>query len=43
MRLFKSFSSNKNKPAIKSVNPQTAAILMSSGFSGTKNLARHKR
>ncbi len=43
MRLFKSFSGNKNKTAIESVNPQTAAILMSYGFSETKNPARHKR
>ena len=43
MRLFKSFSNNKNKNAVESVNPQTAAILVSYGFSGTKNLTQHKR
>ncbi|WP_319422952.1 hypothetical protein [Pleurocapsa sp. FMAR1] len=42
MRLFKSFSNHKNKTAAESVNPQTAAILMSYGFSGTKNSARQK-
>ncbi len=43
MRLFKSFSNHKNKTAVESVNPQTAAILMSYGLSGTKNSARHKK
>ena len=43
MRLFKSFSSNKNKSAIASVNPQTAAIIMSYGLSSTQKLARHQR
>lgn len=36
MRLFKSFSNHKNRTAIESINPQTAAILISYGFSGTK-------
>ena len=43
MRLFKSFFDHKNKTAVESVNPQTAAILMSYGFSGTKNQNLHKR
>ena len=43
MRLFKSFSSNKHKTAIASVNPQTAAIIMSYGLSSTQKLARHQR
>ena len=43
MRLFESFSNNKNKTAVESVNPQTAAILMSYGFSGTKNPTGNKR
>ena len=43
MRLFKSFSTSKNKTAVESVNPQTAAILMSYGLAGTKNFARHKK
>ena len=43
MRLFKSFSNHQNKTAVESVNPQTAAVLMSYGLAGTKNSARHKR
>lgn len=42
MRLFKSFSKNNRKTAVESVNPQTAAILMSYGFSDSKN-TRHKK
>ena len=42
MRFFKSFSNYKNKAAVESVNPQTAAILMSYGFSGTQNSVRNK-
>ena len=41
MRLFKSFSNNE-KTAVESVNPQTAAVLMSYG-SNTKNHTRHER
>ncbi len=43
MRLFKSFSSNKNKTVSESFNPQTAAVLLSSGLSGNKNLSRDQR
>ena len=42
MKLFKSFSNNNHKTAVESVNPQTAAILISYGFSGTRNLTRHQ-
>ncbi|MGF1590266.1 MAG: hypothetical protein ACFCU7_13670 [Pleurocapsa sp.] len=43
MRLFKSFSSNQNKTASESFNPQTAAILISYGLSGKKNRSRPTR
>ena len=43
MKLFKSFSNNRRKSAIASINPQTAAIMMSYGLSSTQKLARHQR